>query len=104
MLVNIFANTPKVTHDFVVGNSQYSKTIRFQKSGSFCVFFNFCWLKMLRTVQFDDQFCLGAVKIRNISTQNLLSGKFYRIASEKIIPKMSLFLCHIFAKFLGKGY
>ena len=48
-----------------------------------------------RTVKLYDELCLCTVKIRNIRSENLLSGKANGIGAQKIIPKMFFFFGHI---------
>ena len=50
-----------------------------------------------RTVKLYDELCLCTVKIRNIRSENLLTGKANGIGTQKIIPKVLFFFGHMFS-------
>ena len=58
---------------------------------------------MLRTIQFNNQFCLWTIKIGNVSSHNFLPQKSHRILPKKIIPEMPFFFRHLFAQLFSKG-
>lgn len=88
---------------FIVCEPENTITVLMQKSSSFFVMFRFGYFVMLATVKFNDEFILGAVKIRYIVAQYFLTLKFCGMGSQKVIPKMSFLFGHVFPKISGIG-
>ena len=84
--IDILTNSTEISADFVVGDTNDSQTIPFQKSGAVCIFFDVSILIVLRTVQLNDKFCFCTIKISKIFSKYLLPGKTDRVGTEKIIP------------------
>lgn len=84
--IDILTNSTEISANFVVGDTNDSQTILLQKSGAVCIFFDISSLIVLRTVQLNDKFCFCTIKISNIFSQHLLSGKTDRVGTQKIIP------------------
>lgn len=96
--IDILTNSTEISADFVVWDTNDSQTVRLQKSGAVCIFFNISILIVLRTVQFNDEFCFRAIEISDIFSQHLLSGKTDRVGTQKIIPQVPFFFCHFFSQ------
>lgn len=60
-------------------------------------------LVMLRSIQFDSQFCCMAVKINDASSNGLLPLKTNGIIFQKVIPEMTFLRCHFLAKCFSLG-
>ena len=103
LCVNVLTDTPEIPHNFIIGNSQNLQAIALEKGCSFRVFFHAGSLKVLRTIQFNDQFGLCAVKIRNILAQNFLSGESGRVCPEIVVPKVTFFFGHFLAQLFREG-
>ena len=71
--VNVPAHAFKAAMDRIIGNPNHSKSIFLQKCSTLCILLAMIFLVMLRTIQFNHQTGLGAVKICNILSQHLLS-------------------------------
>ena len=56
---------------------------------------------MSRTIKFYYKLYFCAIKICNIPSENLLTGKFDWICIQKIIPKAFFFVGHVLAKHFG---
>ncbi len=93
--IDICTNALEILIDFVICNTNYTNTIRFEKSCSLRIFFRVLFFKMLRSIQFNDNLSLCTVKIRNIITNHFLPYKPNRIRFQKVIPQMPFFLCHV---------
>lgn len=83
--------------NFIIRNPYYKNASFFY---IFCSDFIFqaciCFI-MLRAVNFNSKFSFAAIEIDYVIIYNFLSEKSYRITTQIIIPKMFLFLCHIFS-------
>ena len=84
--IDILTHATEVSVDFVVGDTNDFQTISLQKSVTVCIFFNISILKVLRTIQLNDNFCFCTIKISDIFSKYLLSGKTDRIGTQKVIP------------------
>ena len=84
--IDAFANSMKIAADFIIGNSNNSQTITFQKSRTLFIFFYVPVFIMLRAIQFDYQLGFRTVKICYIFAQYFLSSKSDRISPQKIVP------------------
>ena len=62
------------------------------------IFFYILVFKMLRAIQFNDQFCIMTVKINDIPINYFLAKETGGIIAKEVIPQMSFFLCHILAE------
>ena len=80
---------------FCIRYSDNCQTVFFKKSGSFFIVLLSFFGIMSRAVKLYDELCLCTVKIRNISSENLLARKSNRIGAQKIIPKVFFFFGHI---------
>ena len=98
--INIHTNVPEITVDLIIGNANDFQTIALQKSGALCVLSQIAILVMLGAVQLYHKPGSGTVKVSNVSPQYLLSGKPHRIGTQKIIPEMALFFCHVLSQLL----
>ena len=96
--IDILTNSTEISADIVVGNTDDSQTISLQKSGAVCIFFDVSILIVLRTIQLNDEFCFCAIKISDIFSKYLLSGKTDRIGAQKVVPQMPFFLGHFFSQ------
>ena len=83
-----------------IRKSKYIQSQGFQISCSLPILPDFLRLTMLRTIQFYYKFCLVAVEISNIVTNNILPSELHRISSEKFIPQKVFFLGCILSKIL----
>ena len=63
------------------------KSLGFQICCPFSVIFQLLLIAMLRTIQFNYQFCLVAIEINNIITDNILSAEAEFHAAKAFIPK-----------------
>ena len=70
--IYVFANAVKVLTYLIIWYSYDRQAISSQKARSISIFHHSIRLKMLGAIQFDDQLCLGAVKINDISSQDFL--------------------------------
>jgi len=84
--IDIFTNALEISADFVVGDTNNSKAITNQKSGTVCIFFNVPIFVVMRTIQLNYQLGFCAVKVCYIFPQNFLSGETDRIGAQKVIP------------------
>ena len=98
--VDIFANTSEIPTNLVIGYANYFKPVSFQKSRPLFILLDISILIVLGAVQLDHQPCRCTVKIYNIPSEHLLPRKADRILTQKIIPQMPFFLCHLFSKLL----
>lgn len=64
----------------------------------FLVAFLFRFFIMLAAVKFNDKSMLCAIEISNIVSKYFLPLKFCRVRSQKVIPKVPFFFCHILPK------
>ena len=96
--VDVLANAPEITADFVVWNTKNSQTVFGQKGGACFVFCQGSWLVVLRAIKFNDKLGFGAVKVSDMLTQYFLAGKTNGVFLQKIIPKMAFFLCYVVPK------
>lgn len=98
MIQNIFANTAKIPIHLSIGISQNPQSQRTELR----IPLRICQLArsiiMLRTIQLNDNFCAGNIEINNIFADHLLPVNHHWKISQKIIPKMTLFLCHVFSQ------
>ena len=75
MIMNIITYILKFSMNISIAVSQNFNSKTVQKTGTFCIIY-FCFFRIvLRTVQFNYQLCLRAIKIDNIMIQYFLSGK-----------------------------
>ncbi len=79
-----------------IGIAKDRQPLRLQISISYPIRCRSCTFKMLRPVQFDDQFYLMTVKIYNIASNHILSVKPRLALAQKIIPKKCRFFRLIF--------
>ena len=84
--IDILTHATEVSVDFVVGDTNDAQTIPLQKSGTVCILFNISILIVLRTIQLNDKFCFCTIKISDILSKYLLSGKADRIGAQKVVP------------------
>ena len=87
----------------VLGKISQEQTVLLQKLRAGRIAYTSGILKMLRTVQFHHQICRRTVEINNILADNFLPQKADGIPPEKVVPKVTFFLRHIFAKPSGNG-
>ena len=101
--INIIANIPKLIVNGGIGNTNDRKAIGLQKGGPFFVVLFSCLVIMSAAVQFNYQLRLSGLKIYNIVSQHLLPGETSRVGPQIIIPKVPLFLGHVFSQhFCGR--
>ncbi len=86
----------KILINISVGIAKDRQPLRLQISISYPIRCRSCTFKMLRPIQFDDQFCLMTVKICNIASNHILSVKSRLALAQKIIPQKRLFFRLIF--------
>ena len=96
--VDVFAYTGEVLGYLIIRNPYDFQSPGLQFFGSFPIFFLIFRITMLGTIQFYNQSSFMAVKIYNIVVYHFLPQKPNRIVSQKVIPQMPFFLCHIFTK------
>ncbi len=71
--IDKLTNSGKISFHLIVGNTNDFQTISFQKSSAFCIFQGTFILIVLRSIQFNHEFCFCAIEINNIFPQYLLS-------------------------------
>ena len=85
----------KILVDRFVGYSYYRQTVPLKKGCSLCIILLIFFGSMLCSVKLNNDPCISRVKVNNIFSENFLPRKLNGIASKKIVPKMTFFLCHI---------
>ena len=98
MIHNIFADTAKIPIHLSIGIPQNTQPQRTELR----ITLGICQLAssiiMLRTIQFNDNFCAGNIEINNIFVNHFLPVNHHWKIFQKIIPKMAFFLCHAFSQ------
>ena len=88
-------DSAKIAVYFVVRYSYNQKPSRFYLFRSFAVSFFLFFFIVPSAVQLYNKLCTAAVKIGYIIAYHFLAQKPHRIFLKKIIPQVSLFLCHV---------
>lgn len=85
----------------MVAKSKYPQASFLKKGISKSILFFYLSMKMLPTVQFNDQDSLPAIKIHDVITDNPLPVKTgpSKLFTAKSSPKKAFSVCHIMAKF-----
>ena len=83
---------------FRICYSDNCQSIFFKKSSSFFIILLSFFGIMPRSVKLYNELCLCTVKICNIPSENLLTGKANWICAQKIIPKVFFFFGHILSQ------
>ena len=104
LFINIFTYTTEIPHYFIVWNPNHTQAISFQKCRTRFIPKAFFFFIMLTVIHLHNKLHLGAVKIRNLPSQYLLSGKLHRITAKKVIPQMPFVLRHIFSQLFCQRY
>ena len=97
-MIDMFTNTSEITVDLRIRYSHYCQSVVLKKSSSFLIMLFTIVCVMPGTIKLYNELCLGAIKIHNVFSHNSLTHKPYRIFSQKVIPKMLFFFCHIFSE------
>ena len=100
---NVIADTPEISLDIVVIVTNNVDSDGLEVCGAGCIVFQSTRVHMLRAVQFDDQFCLMTIEICNVSSDNFLSSETGIAVAQKVIPKVTFFLGHVFTQSFSKG-
>ena len=79
--IDILTDSPEVSVDFIIGDTNDLQTVSLQKGSSFSILLLFFRFKMLRAIQFYDQIGFCTVKVNNILSYNLLPDKPNRVSS-----------------------
>jgi len=80
------AYAQEVAVDVCVAETKNSYAESVEIGSSSVVVFDLFLVVMLRTVKLDDQFCLMAVKIRNVAANDLLPSETGSAEAKAIIP------------------
>ena len=96
MLENIFAYRTELSHDCLVGIAQDCQSKPFQILVSFLIGCLSLLFIMLGSIQLNDKLLFVTVKICDIVSDDLLSAEVDRERTQKIVPKVPLFFCHVF--------
>ena len=99
----MLTNAVKIPADLVVGDTQNPQSQRCQIPISFPVRSRKSILKMLRPIQFNDQFCFVAVKIYNVISYHILSVKPWLTLAQEIVPQKRFFLCLVLSQISCQG-
>ena len=89
-LTDIFHHTIKILHDIIIPVAQNSKTLGFQICCALSV--RLLLIRMMTTVEFDDDQSLRATKIHNIWTDRMLPSEFQalKLPRSKALPQQTL--------------
>jgi hypothetical protein len=96
----MFQNASQIAQHFVVGNADDPKSLTRKPAISRDVAALPCPVKMLSSVDFNDQPALITDKVENIAAHRNLSPKAQTIepVSTQRIPKFAFGLCHLTSK------
>jgi hypothetical protein len=79
--------------DVIVPKPQDAPALRFEVSGSRCIYF----IRVLRAIQFDDQPCGDTTEIGNTRWDRMLATELHFIesSSPEVLPKLSFGIGHV---------
>jgi hypothetical protein len=92
------ANTREVLFHCVVGDTQNRESPLFEPVRPDLIGQKSFFFIVLGSVEFNHQPGRMTVEIYNISVDHLLAQETGRIPAQKVIPKVSLFSCHMIAE------
>ncbi len=96
--MNIITKIRKVSvYIFVcISQNQDAETLHIRVP--YTIFLGVLDFKMLRTVQFNHDFCFRDIKVRDVTTNHLLPVDSHRQVSKETVPKLLFFRGHSFSK------
>ena len=98
LIIYIFTNSFEIFIHIIIGYSQHFKTVLFKELRPCKVFLSLFVAIMLRTVDLNNEICLGTIKINNILSDDFLTQEFKSVIPQKIVPEMSFFFGHVFSQ------
>ena len=101
---NMVAYTLKITINIQIRITQNMKSQGRQIRISFLVVGLGRIFVMLGTIQFNNGFCFGAIKINNVISKHFLPFDIQGQMTQKIIPQVAFLLCHFSAKLLRVSF
>ncbi|MEY4530041.1 MAG: hypothetical protein RLZZ156_762 [Deinococcota bacterium] len=98
--LNFLTNTLKVIHDFLVGETNHFNAETLEKSSTFSVFYQTFWGVVVQTINFNNQFSRGTIKIGYKIPNRALPQPPFRSQPQTLIPQLFLGFSHTRPQFL----
>ena len=98
--LNFLTNTLKVIHDFLVGKTNHFDTKTLEKRSAFSIFCQTFWGVVVQTINFNNQFSRGTIKIGYKIPNRALPQPPFRSQPQILIPQLFLGFSHTRPQFL----
>ena len=96
--MDFFTDCFKLKIHFIIRKTKNIQAVLRKDAAPFTVIQKPLFGGVLCSIQFDDQLCARTVKISNKRFNDALLINFYRVAAQKLIPKLSLLRRHFAAQ------